>query len=68
MGNSFVECLKTRLEFEGIQPLLKKALGVLTETVTTRINPFLVSIDIFIYFLSKEAEEMTVKQEIIPAQ
>jgi hypothetical protein len=36
--------------------------------VTTRINPFLVSIDIFIYFLSKEAEEMTVKQEIIPAQ
>jgi hypothetical protein len=44
MGNSISDTLKTSGEVEGIDTMLTEAITVLIETVTTIVNPSLLSL------------------------
>jgi hypothetical protein len=43
--------------------ILEKAILALTATVIDRVNPYLLSIVTFIYFLEKEVGKISIQQE-----
>lgn len=56
MGDFISDLLASRVKVERIEMLLGKTIAVFTVIVTTGVNPYLLSIEISVYFLSKKNE------------
>jgi hypothetical protein len=65
MRNSIPDPISPRVGVEGIKVVIEKSIALLIATVKTGLNHSLLSIEIFIFFISKKFEEIVVQEKLV---